>query len=171
MMSRTEIYKVKTNGDTTFYGEAPNSWGYGALVWDVLGKKYVDSNFVLFNDSLFNKLFELFEYGDIKERDRIVLGSTSDYVYIAKQNIPKLIEALKSFYNEYGNDKVPTILVTAKILEKMLKEPDTRGCAFNMTSVSNPYWEEYDSVTDSYSPRNIDTDTKVWELFEVMKNG
>jgi hypothetical protein len=29
MMSRTEIYKVKTNGDTTFYGEAPNSWGYG----------------------------------------------------------------------------------------------------------------------------------------------
>jgi hypothetical protein len=169
-MSRTEIYKVKDNGEVVFYGEATNSRGYGALVWDVLGKKYVDPNFIFFDDNLFSKLFKLFENGKMKKRDRIILGSTADHVYIAKEGMPKLIDALRSFYLEYGSDKVITLLVSAKILEKMLAEPDTRGCAFNMTSVVDAYWEKYNSATDSYSLVNIDTDEKVWELFEEMKN-
>lgn len=185
-MSRCEIYAFDQKGDAQYYGDAQNAWGGAMAIWMEMSKAY-GLTYSMMSETC--PLWERFNSGRIgyrlDKRDDIVLGFTFDRVWVRKENIGKLIDALQSFYDERISTKdiVPTIVGIVEVLRKAAGDEGIQGVAFNQTSVSDAFWHLYPPsphedcgdedcdpcyLADNGRPYNLNTDEGHWELFEAL---
>lgn len=103
--------------------------------------------------------------------DRIVLYTTFDNCLVRRENIPRVIDAMRGFVRE--DDEWETNLETqAEILEEMLKLPDTIAAGWNQTSISGETWDirgGYEAETGMCKPYNCLTGTQHFWLFDSIE--
>lgn len=104
-------------------------------------------------------------------RDRIVLFTTFDNCLVKKEDIPRVIEALRAF--EGDDHKGETNLgEQADILQTIYDDPETIAVGWNQTSVTVESWENiggYDEEKDEAIPYNCLTGDKHYWLFDELK--
>lgn len=195
-MSRIEIYAIMArDGEVIRYDEAYNAPACALHIWDTLSWKYCCEAFAL-HSAESPRVWELFATDRMALRDSIVLGFTYDRVWVKRENLPRLVKALRSFWEDHFDmfethrmtypkperkPIVDTIPRVADILERMSKDETIRGACFNQTSVcSNPWLtkvpdadpEDYDN---RYKRFNFDNDPTLpngkppWELFDGLE--
>ena len=86
------------------------------------------------------KLWELFEDERLTMNERIILGSTYDYVLVKKEDISLVIDAFKSFENESN------LLEETGILSSLLN--DKTCVAIGWQSSITDMWDNYDICTE-----------------------
>ena len=180
-MSYTEIFKFRKDGNAEAIGETKNAFRSAMAVWDILDKKYlpkfvpewakrigeVDKEYFRSSDfggGGLKEVWDLFNKENVSETDKIALGSTFDKVIVLKEDLPKLIEAFKSFEGETSlKDQVVIIE------EALVEDPELLGIAWNQTSVNGDCWTNfggYDEEKQEEIPYNILTMDEHWNLFE-----
>lgn len=182
-MSYVRLFKILPNGDTQVYGEARNNHGFAPLIWEWLGKKYnkIPPDAYLHGEGVLEQTWAMFGKGELERWENILLGASFDRVWVKRELIPELVDALRRFYQEYVTPRnyVETTLQIADLLGKLLQDPEARGVAFNPCSACEPFWRVYDAETDTCTPYNVDTqqpaytqnygDGKTaWELSSVV---
>lgn len=180
IMSYTEIYKFKKDGNAQVFAEVKNAFRGAMAVWQAVEKRYLpkykpswafdDKEYSRVSDIMGNGLKEvwaLFDGDKLSETDKIVLGSTFDNVVVMKDDLPKLIEAFRKFEGE------TSLKEQADLIEAAYKDDDDFiGIAWNQTSVNSDAWESDEVATDEdgeeyYPPYNLFKQDKHWNLFEV----
>ncbi len=183
-MSYTEIYKFKKDGHAEFLDEVKNAFRGAMAIWIIVEKRYLPKYTPdwasIFDDSTrdfsrtsdfrgdkIQEIWDLHTNSKVSEIDKIVLGSTFDNVVVMKKDIPRLIEAFRSFEGE------TSLKEQAVIIEDAFKnDKDLIAIAWNQTSVNGDAWESDDLGVDDegeeyYLPYSVLTGTKHWDLFEV----
>jgi hypothetical protein len=182
-MSAIEIYGVAKDGDVIWFDEVRNATACALHIWDELGKKYVRPDYMALTHT---EVWKLFGEPSRPRWLRLVLGFTFDRVWVKRENIVPLVEALRQFWQEHSKmhnwrgelvDVHPTIPGVIEVLERASKDEDLIGVCFNHTSVnSNPWlvrvYPDGESDEPSDRPHNMLTDKYApngqpfWELFE-----
>lgn len=105
-------------------------------------KKYLDLEYFNVHSDCVEqqKLWELFEDERLTMNERIILGSTYDYVLVKKEDIPLVIDAFKSFENESN------LLEETGILSSLLN--DKTCVAIGWQSSITDMWDNYDIFTE-----------------------
>lgn len=135
-MSYTTVYKIAADGSLHDGGQAKNSRGFACLVWTQLGNAYgLPENYSMPELPIWKELAT----GKLTEDEDIVMGATFDRVWVRKEGLPRLVSALRAFYEKYGQGKVDTILGVANLIESFMGE-DVRGACFQVTSLSSQLW-------------------------------
>ena len=179
-MSSTELYKILMNGDVVFHARFGNSNRGSSLVWGNMGERYLGDGHYLSHcgfcrDPKYNEetFWNLIGQKKIPVEERIVLASTYDFVIVKKENLPRLIEAMRYYGTAYRDPgHIPQ---QADALRELLSE-DILGVCWNQTSINCDVWEyqyEYDGYGDEKGdtgrPFNIYVDDhcgkKHWFLF------
>lgn len=194
-MSDTELYRFGKNGLAKFVGEAPNSHLFAPYIWQKLGEKYgitkPNEIPVVYDADKLRKTRALVSDLNTAEHERIVLAATFDYAVIAREEIPRLVDALKKFIAEfpYPHFDPPTddtflvqfpkefmekklkgnIVVLIEMLEQEAVAPATMAVGFNITSTNSGWWEVTTTGKNGrtyYRAYNIKTDTKHFMMFQ-----
>ena len=181
-MSYTEIYKFNENKDIELIGETPNSFRGAMAIWTLLEERYLPSLPPLAwswgtdkeekyhsrtlpsfdGEDKMQEIWNLFEDERLSEQERLVLGTTFDYVVIRSIHIPKVIESFRSFEDEGRT----TLKEQADIIEKAFNEGDITAICWNQTSVNSDAWEgDYDEESDECTVYNLDRYSKHQFLF------
>ena len=175
-MSYVTIYAVQANGDVTYYGEARNNHGFAPLVWRHLCKQYgLDVGVNIFDEEGQRAIDQLFAWrgtGHMASEDDILVGATGDRVWIAREHVPLLAAACRSFYKRYvkPHSLVDTVNQAAAVMDELLERiPDALGVAFNMCSAVDSFWSVPVEDGEDCRPYNILTDEskggeRYWQL-------
>lgn len=174
-MSYVAIYMVDESGDVRSYGEAHNNHGYAPMVWQYLTVQYglhpTGKPYDLEPVWNYKPLWGLFNRKErLSPSDRLLLASTFDAVWIKREDLPPLVEALRAFDECYiqPNRLVRTMHRSAEVIETLLEEfPSTIGAAFDQCSASQSFWKVLDSEDDEECrPYNVFKDTEPGWVFE-----
>ena len=178
-MSSTEIYYFNKDGNAEDLGQVRNSWRGAMAIWNILDDKYLppfvpewakilgktEDKYHRSSDMVGNALKEvwaLYNSDNISEIDKIVLGSTFDYVVVKKENIDKLLDAFEKFEGE------TSLKEQSKLIRDSIDE-NTMAIGWNQTSVNGDTWVNYggyDEKKDIYLPYNLNSMDKHWYLFD-----
>ena len=181
-MSCTEIYGFDHAGDAYLYGSVQNSWRGGMAIWRILEDKYLPPyipDYVKYcywyyegmlydllvekngfkptrltspEDKALEEIWNLYHNEKVPFAERIVLGTTFDYVVVKKEDIPTVADAFDAF----GGDT--NLGEQAVILRDMYKDDNCLAVAWNQTSVNGSTWANfgrYDEKTEEDIPYNI----------------
>jgi hypothetical protein len=176
-MSSTDIYIFHSNGEPERYARIWNSWRGAHKIWRLLEEKYLPSlPKPLGREKYYSRLYSDGELRSGKEDEiwklankesplsdveRIVLLSTMDWAICKIEDIPKLIDAYRTFD---GDTSLPE---QADILEKILTETDVIAIGFNQTSVAEGwYGRGYTDDEEERVPYNILKENRHFYLFE-----
>ncbi len=182
-MSRVTVYIIDPTGNVVPYKEASNAYGCAPVIWSKMSERYLGKDFSFFEP---DKIWPIASDPAVDLQDRITMGFTFDSAFVKKENIPRLIEALRSFLRGYGDGSSGTIHIIVSILYECCSRQNDLGVCFRQTSVIENLWqvllpakEEY--CDREYRPFNILTDypnkTKMigkflaYELFEEIDSG
>lgn len=157
-MSYISLFTFLPDGDAHEQAQIRNATAGALWIWRALDHKYRTRCSIL----QYGKLWKLFNTGKLSELDNITMGVSFDRVWVKKENLPKLIEALKAFSNEFCeqpvqisspfdfaaaqdgpvkvDDTIPRLIAALKACLEM----DILGVAFNHTSVGEAFWELYE---------------------------
>jgi hypothetical protein len=184
-MSYTEIYKFKKDGDAQCFAEVKNSWRGAMAVWSHVEKRYLPKfipswafgdysrEYSRTSDMMGGSIKEIWELASsdkVSEIDKIVLASTFDNVVVMKDDIPKLIEAFRTFEGE------TSLKEQADLIEDAYKnDDDLIAISWNQTSVNGDAWISDETAIDEdgdeiYLPYNLLNHKKHWNLFESETN-
>jgi hypothetical protein len=107
--------------------------------------------------------------------ENVLLGSTFDNVWVARDALPELIKGWERFLDQYIQphklDERAAVGIIAALRE-VLGGPSNRGVAFNMCSANESPWDVEDQDGGDFIPFNIDhppADSRAWELTERMR--
>jgi hypothetical protein len=153
-MSYSSVYAINKQGDVVYVGAARNNHAYAPHAWDVIAKKTGFGDFPWNDKAKLAKFWPLFNSGKLSERDNLVLGSTYDRVWVARENLGALAAALRSFYEEHSwiemdpskpwrterTQVAETMLGVAKLLDEVAKDETHRGACFNLCSANENPW-------------------------------
>lgn len=156
-MSYTEIIKFNKNGDSSSAGRIWNASRGSWMVWDMLSKKYLGHGFNCFDLRLAQETWDLFTDVRLTNTEKIVLGSTYDFVLIKKEDIRKVIDAYREF--SILNENL-SLNEQAEILQALEKDTDCIAIGFHQNSVSCDMWNNYNCVNG----------TEHWYLFDDINN-
>lgn len=174
-MSRTELYKIKMNGDVVLHEEFQNSHLGAHLIWRNMGERYLGDPFYISNaqnkswypDHDPKKFWNLVGQQNIPVEERIVLASTYDLTCVKWNNIPRLIDAFRYYASSYSD--TGHALAYVDVLRDLLNDRDCIGICWNQTSICADIWcgvcdhdENGEVIPDTYRPFNIFTDTHSW---------
>lgn len=185
-MSYITVYTINHNGDVDNFGEAQNAMACAPYIWRVLSEKYGFGNTFLDAEP---PVWRKFIDPTVPIADRIVLGFTFDSPWIRRENIPRLTEALESFWREHhsrreSDGKTIAVVDTIPRVVELLKrafDADCRGVCFQQTSVSDRIWQirqfcdKCGHDLDDIRPFNFDRDrtnaidAEPWELFDALE--
>lgn len=170
-MSRTELYFVDQAGDVWLHSEYQNSWRGAMLVWMAMARHYLGGepgfNIGGLSKSL-QPVWDLFKDTRLPVEMRIVLGSTFDKVMVRKENLPRLITAIRAFERITGDGGNLVLQIPA--FEALYLEDDCTAVCWNQTSVCHSPWEiPDDSADDGVRSYNINRDKEHWFLFEELE--
>lgn len=151
-MSYIEIIKFKEDKTHELAGEVQNSSRHHCVIWDYFAKKYLGLEYFNVHSDCVEqqKLWNLFEDERLTMNERIILGSTYDYVLVKKEDIPLVVDAFKSFENESN------LLEEADILSSLLN--DEACVAIGWQSSITNMWDNYD----------IFNEKKHWSLLDEI---
>lgn len=183
-MSRMEIYGVKPDGEVVGKFELNNACLGAALVWTVLGEKYLgkydykadcdrreelrregkdpDKEMGPFDPMGWTRVFRLQNNPQVSEVDWCVLMSTFDGCIIGKDQFEYVTKCFREFHKEFPNSHYAKC---AEAIEK-LRDESFVGYCVNATSVSqNPWWlypskEEQEAGDEEGRAFNVETDKK-----------
>ena len=141
-MSYIEIIKFKEDKTHELAGKVQNASRHHQVIWNYFAKKYLGLEyFNVHSDGVEQqKLWELFEDERLTMNERIILGSTYDYVLLKKEDISLVIDAFKSFENESN------LLEETGILSSLLN--DKTCVAIGWQSSITDMWDNYDIFTE-----------------------
>lgn len=170
-MSYCTVYVIDAAGDVGFMGRAQNNHGFAPHVWSVLAKKSGLPDPFMAKDEEQKRFWGLFNSGKLSERDNLVLGATYDRVYIAKANLRKVADAIRSFYEEHSwvepdptkpwlsrerYQIVGTMMGVATILDKIAADETSLGACFNLCSANeNPWLVSWSEFTQEEKTKEI----------------
>jgi len=175
-MSSTEMFYFGEKGEANSLAECSNAWRGAMAVWRTLEQKYLPpgekniftgepmsrtSSFE--NEDAIQEIWDLIKDDKVSFEDKIVMGTTFDFVIIKKENLPRVIEAFRNF--DKINKCTTSLDEQANALEKAHQDPNCTGVAWNQTSVCSSWVFSYDD-DDELVRYNINTGDKHWELFE-----
>jgi hypothetical protein len=185
-MSYATVYVIRPNGDVEHYDDAQNALAGASYIWDVYEKEFgfLDAGRHPMLTGEY-KCWAKFKDPNAPLEKRIVIGFTFDDVWVRRDRIPQLVDALRLFWRDHSkrwdsfegkwSAVVPTIATLADIIERAGKE-DIRGVCFQQTSVSDNAWLlPGPTEDDEWRPFNFDRDKltaydgEPWELFEVLE--
>lgn len=151
-MSYMEIVKLRDDKTFESAGQVQNASKHQQVVWNYFAKKFLGWDFFNVHSSLVEqqKLWDLFEDERLTINERIVLGSTYDYVLVKKEHIPLVIDAFKTFENE----------------SNLLEQVDILVSAFNDDNCVAIGWQS--SITDIWDNYDIYTEKKHWSLLDEI---
>lgn len=158
-MSYTEIYRISKVKKTKLVGEIRNSFRGAMAVWNSLDKKYLPpftKYGMPFSRTIGEEIKEIWGLVDdvrVSETEKICLLSTFDNVYVLRNDIPRLIKAMREFPHE------ASLPEQADIIEKLIIDRNCWAVCWNQTSVNGDI--PGDRISDRY-----------WNLFEdeCLKN-
>lgn len=179
-MSYTELYKFTNDGTAKCFAEVHNSFRSGMAIWQTIETRYLPKyipswangdesreyfrSFVSSGDAV-KEVWALFDGDKISKIDKIVLGTTFNNVIVMKLDIPRLIEAFRSFEGE------TSLKEQADLIEAAFKsDEDLIAIAWNQTSVTADAWKstELREGEEYYIPYNLLKHDKHWNLFEEI---
>lgn len=155
-MSCTEIIKFNTNGDSSSAGSVKNASRGSWMVWNMLSEKYLGRGFSCLDSKLEQETWNLFRDERLTDTERIVLGSTYDFVLIQKEDIGKVIDAYREFSKLDDN---LSLNEQADILQTLEKEENCIAIGFHQNSVSCYMWKNYNCIDGA----------EHWYLFDYIK--
>lgn len=188
-MSAFEVYVIDAAGDVNPLGEVRNPHGAAPHIWRLLSQKYGVADPLSAMNGYDTPLWKLFRSGRLTDDENTLLGFTFDGVWVARENIPRLLTAIERWWpgnrqqwSEFDKkfyEVTPTLEGVAELLRTV--PDDARGVCFNPTSVNSNPW----SITltcacptcgdehslDEDRPFNFDKDKMnadgktPWELF------
>jgi hypothetical protein len=179
-MSTTEIYSFDKEGNASFYDDVHNAWRGAMAVWKIVEERHLTPYLPKFpfpsqfskpsrttaisDETAMNEIWGLWDNPNVPENDRIVLGTTFDKVLVKKEDIPKVIEAFRSFG---GETSLPE---QADILQALFEDDDCIAVGWNQTSVNGDTWSNYryNEETGECDPYNCLTQDEHWWLFEEL---
>ena len=122
-------------------------------------------------DNPAREIWALADNLEVPAHERIVLFTTFDDCLVKKEDIPRVVEALRAF--EGDDHKGETNLAEqADILQAIYDDPDTIAVGWNQTSVIVESWANtggYDEGKDEPIPYNCLTGGKHYWLFDELK--
>lgn len=141
-MSYIEIIKFKEDKTHELAGKVQNASRHHQVIWNYFAKKYLGLEYFNVHSDCVEqqKLWALFEDERLTINERIILGSTYDYVLVKKEDISLVIDAFKSFENESN------LLEEADILSSLLN--DKTCVAIGWQSSITDMWDNYDMFTE-----------------------
>lgn len=183
-MSYTEIFSFDLEGNAHFESEVENAFSGGMAVWRIMELRHLPplpkkcgierhrySTFSLNGDNPMKEIWELADNVDIPLDQRIVLFTTFDNCLVKKQDLSRVIAAMRTFEGE--DHKGETNLgEQADILEQIANDPDVIAVGWNQTSVNTDTWSNacgYDDIKDEPIPYNCLTGDKHYWLFDELK--
>ena len=140
-MSCVEVYYIDSKGDVRMFAEAHNAFGGAMLIWMAIKEKY-DIQTSFFD---WAPVWRLAGLNTTPQHERIVLAFTFDNVWVKKENIQKLIDALSQFESELPADRKgnnSTLQQLLEIFRKANSDSDVHGLCFNQTSVNGNPWRK-----------------------------
>ena len=177
-MSYTEITFFAKNGKPKFDVDIRNAWRGAMAIWNILEDRYLppfipewakhmgmvkDRHYRMSSSEMADKraVWDIWKLPQCSDTDRIVMGSTFDWVVVMRDDVPKLIKAFAEFN---GETSLPE---QADAIEDAFKDKSIIAVAWNQTSVSENQWRtfEYDQKRDKAIPYNLKKHTKHWSLF------
>lgn len=182
-MSYVTVYAIRKTGEVERIGEARNGHGYAPCVWQHFARKYNCSTHacLLLDEAGLEKVWKLFqpEGATLDRLDNILLGSTLDRVWIKKERLTLLFEAIQRFTDEFirPNGYVETALECVSIIKAaMEKDSELIGVCFDMCSVVEAYWTKYVPLGDDGEPlkgtgKPADWDCETLNIFIDKNNG
>lgn len=160
-MSATEIYGFDQDGEAHQVGEVKNAWRGAMAIWAELEQRYLpeyvpewaeglSDDFIkrfykggfsrlsdVLNREAMKEIWVLFEKDEVSLVDKIVLGTTFDYVVVKREDMPCLVEAFRTFG---GNT---SLMEQADIIQNMYESGEWIAAAWNQTSVNADTWNQY----------------------------
>lgn len=200
-MSETVLYGFGMDGNAYRYSEVHNGFRSAMAVWEIMEEKYLPPyipEYVKkrYGDISFEKCVSLLSYKptrliptlsdgnvaakevwdlvnnlDVPVQERICMATTFDNYLVKREDIPKVIEAFRSFEGK------TSLSEQADILEELLEEcPDCIAIGWNQTSVNSGWTEKggYDEEHINSLPYNCLTgDVHFWlfDDLETVKEG
>lgn len=162
-MSRASVYWITPSGDVEDFEDVRNASAGAPFIWSRLSKEI---GLRAYGDE--ETLWKLFGTGKFKRAWDIVLGFTFDGIWVRREHVPEVADALDVFWKEFGAPEiVDTIPCLATALRKLLETyPEARGACFQMTSVCSHPWRLWEKLpngerNEEEDPRsfNFDRDT------------
>lgn len=189
-MSATEIYGFDQNGDAHQVGQVENAWRGAMAIWMALEQLYLpeyvpewakglpDDFIQRFHQEGFSRLSDilnreamkdiwvLFEKDEVHLVDKIVLGTTFDYVVVKREDMPRLLKAFREFE---GNSSLEE---QAGIIQTMYESGEWMAVAWNQTSVNGESWDKFEHCEEDgeAKPYNLFQFSKHWFLFDHIKD-
>lgn len=192
-MSYTEIFGFDKEGNAYSQADVHNGFRSGMAIWKFLEKKYLPPYIpqyarkigittpeecerilkyvpfrctTIMEEEAMDEIWGLADRQDVSDIDRICLFTTFDNCLVKKDDIPKVIEAFRSFEGE------TSLKEQADILEQMYADGGCIAVGWNQTSVNGDTWANfggYDEDSEMCIPYNCLTGTKHYWLFDELK--
>ena len=170
-MSNCQLFIVRRNGDVELFREVGNALGSAFLIWKSLSDKY-KLDFKLGENKSTGGVEKLVYNTNTPLFERIALVHTFEGVWVKRENMPALINALEDFVALNLSPNLGSTLqgMTTALRQAFLLQ-DVIGVALNQTSGSKPFW--FIPTTDgvpatSFRVYNMTKDTGHFELFEEL---
>lgn len=177
-MSRVTVYAIRNDGQVESFGDARCAPACAMHIWHELYKQWFNKP-MPFGDSC-ESLWREFYNPQRPELERIAMGFTFDTVWVKRENIERLVDALKAFWRGHAfidyrgcahavSDTIPKVV---DLLERVAVE-DVRGVCFQQTSVADTVWWMRDGEDDDGHMFVFGKDEETrygtpFELFEAL---
>lgn len=191
-MSSTEIFCFNKDGFCCQEYAIKNAWRGAMAVWGILEEKYLppyrpryvpdDMSMQEFEqlygfkpsrlsitsvsekENPANEIWNLFADIGIEPIDRIVLGTTLDYVLVRRDEIGKVIDAFRHFSGETN------LKEQADILSEIMKDENISAVGWNQTSVCADTWMNAGPFEEGeHKPYNYLEQDDHWWLFDELE--
>lgn len=165
-MSSTKIFAAFSDGDMVTVASISNAFQGAFHVWDTLVSKYMGSKlaFMMMDTKVMQRLWDLAEDPRLSPNERLVHLSTFDRVYVRRENMRAVADAIEAF-----EPTTPNLKAQAEAIRKAW-EDGARVLAWQQTTVSCELdWtgmrprEVPDDEDSGRLPFNIDRDAFVGE--------
>lgn len=162
-MSYCELIALKKGGIEGIK-EYRNAHGWAAYIWTSLCDTYLPKAAHWLSNT--KRIWDLFHDDRVSAVDKLVLGSTFDYVVVKFEDLNKLIDVYKKFLEMHPipNDIICHLPEMIEDLKETSKRTDeVIGVCWYGMSVSQNLWVTYTEDGDSV-PYDIETGDKHWFL-------
>lgn len=180
--NQVEIFGIDNRGKITLLAKANNAEAGSMHICRTLSAKY-RCPFDPFGLYRARAIGDLFGSPKMSEQDSVVLGFTFDRVWVKRENIDRLVQALTAFWEAHSTfvtltgeelPAPPTIPKIIKILSKAAGDQKLKGVCFNHTSVAPNLWTQPNANKNRAARFDFDVnlamtdETQPWELFETL---
>jgi hypothetical protein len=167
-MSYTELFLVPERGEVYCVAEFKNAFRGAMMVWGQMGSYYLalGSLELMLQDNM-QRVWNLWKNDCVPLSDRIVMGATFDRVMVRRENIPRLVNAIRDYATRF--DPGHLLDQVEKLLE-LANDSECFAVCWNQTSVNADAWyvqtDELDKYDDHiYRMYDVSRDTGHWFLF------